>query len=69
MSIGLHVGGKEVACLQAVASSHSELSQRFEDYNLANDGALPDSELSIQQITPDTTIQAESSNSKKKWKN
>ncbi|XTI92895.1 hypothetical protein V2W45_834431 [Cenococcum geophilum] len=43
---------------QELASSHSGLSQRFEDHSLANKGVIPDSQPSVQQITPDTTIQS-----------
>ncbi|KAF2245184.1 hypothetical protein BU26DRAFT_386315, partial [Trematosphaeria pertusa] len=50
------------------ASSRSGLSQRFEDYRLADEGAIPDSQPSVQQITPDTTIHSESSNFKRKKK-
>ncbi|KAM3084840.1 hypothetical protein ACMFMG_003289 [Clarireedia jacksonii] len=47
---------------QEVTSSHSGLSQRFDDYNLVEEQVVPDSHSSIQQITPATTI----SNPKKK---
>ena len=53
---------------QELASSRSGLSQRFEDYCLADEGVISDSQPSTQQITPDTTIQSESSNSKRKKK-
>jgi hypothetical protein len=51
---------------QEQASSRSGLSQQFEDHGLADEGAIPDSQPNVQRITPDTTIQSQSSNSKRK---
>ena len=53
---------------QERGSSHSGLSQRFEDYCLADEGVILNSQPSVQQITPDTTIQTKSSNSKREKK-
>ncbi|KAF2175363.1 hypothetical protein K469DRAFT_743364 [Zopfia rhizophila CBS 207.26] len=53
---------------QELASLHSGLSQRFEDYSLANNGVIPDSQPGVQQITPDTTIPSESIKSKRNKK-
>lgn len=53
---------------QDLASSRSALSQQLEDSILANERVIPNSQLSIQPITPDTTIETGSSNSKKKKK-
>ncbi|KAF1978851.1 hypothetical protein BU23DRAFT_586690 [Bimuria novae-zelandiae CBS 107.79] len=53
---------------QERASSCSGLSQRFEDDYLADEGLMPDSQPSTQPVTTDTTIQSESSNSKRKKK-
>ncbi|KAH7111327.1 hypothetical protein B0J11DRAFT_554356 [Dendryphion nanum] len=49
-----------------LASSRSGLSQQLEDYSFADEGIIPNSQPSVQPITPDTTINAGSSNSKKK---
>jgi hypothetical protein len=47
----------------------SGLSQRFEDHGLVDNPEIPDSQQGdVQQITPDTTIQTESSKSKKEKK-
>lgn len=51
---------------QELASSRSELSQQLEDYSLADGRVIPESQPSVQPITPDTTIQTGSSNLKKK---
>lgn len=53
---------------QELASARSELSQRFEDYSLVEEQEILDSQPGVQQITPDTTIQTESSNPKRKKK-
>ncbi|RMZ83194.1 hypothetical protein DV738_g1426, partial [Chaetothyriales sp. CBS 135597] len=53
---------------QDLASSRSGLSQQLEDYSFAEEGIIPNSLPSVQPITPDTTINAGSSNSKKKKK-
>ncbi|KAH8719381.1 hypothetical protein GQ44DRAFT_751630 [Phaeosphaeriaceae sp. PMI808] len=49
-----------------LASSRSGLSQQLEDYSLADKGVIPDSQPSVNPITPDATINTGSSNSKKK---
>ena len=49
-------------------SSRSGLSQQLEEYNLVGQPLMTDSQVSIQQITPATTIQSVSSNPKKKKK-
>jgi hypothetical protein len=51
---------------QDLASSRSGLSQQLEDYSFAEEGIIPNSQPSVQPITPDTTTNAGSSNSKKK---
>ena len=48
------------------ASSRSGLSQGLERYGLDDEKAVPDSQPSVQPITPDTTIRTESTKSKKK---
>ncbi|OCK74471.1 hypothetical protein K432DRAFT_398065 [Lepidopterella palustris CBS 459.81] len=47
---------------QELTSSGSGLSQRFDDYSLADGKVVPNSQPSVQQITPATTIQTKSSN-------
>lgn len=49
-----------------LASSRSGLSQQLEDYSLADEGVILDSQPSVNPITPDTTIKTGSNNSKKK---
>ncbi|TVY94275.1 hypothetical protein LAWI1_G002062 [Lachnellula willkommii] len=51
---------------QELNSSRSGLSQGFDDYSLADEQVVPDSQPSVQQMTPATTIQTKSSNLKKK---
>ncbi|PQE06295.1 phosphatidylserine decarboxylase protein [Rutstroemia sp. NJR-2017a BBW] len=51
---------------QDMTSSRSGLSQRFDNHSLANEQVAPDSQSSVQQITPPTTIEAQSSDPKKK---
>ena len=53
---------------QEVNSSRSGLSQQLEEYGLVGQPLMTDSQQSIQQITPATTIQSVSSNPKKKKK-
>jgi hypothetical protein len=53
---------------QELASSRSGLSQQLKDYSLADGRVIPESQPSVQPITPDTTIQTGSSNVKKKTK-
>ena len=53
---------------QELASSGSGLSQRLEDYSLVGERAIPQSQRRVQQTTPETTIQTESSNPKRKKK-
>ncbi|KAL9623484.1 MAG: hypothetical protein Q9160_002164 [Pyrenula sp. 1 TL-2023] len=47
-------------------SSHSRSSQQLESYGLDDEQVVLDSQLSVQPITPDTTIRTESTKSKKK---
>ena len=51
---------------QELASSRSGLSQQLEDSNSAVGRLIPESQPSVQPITPDTTIQTGSSKPKKK---
>lgn len=53
---------------QELTSSHSLLSQRLEVYSLVDERVIPDSQPSVQQITPDTTIQTSNAKRKKKTK-
>ena len=50
---------------QELTSSRSGKSRRLEDYSLANEQIVSDSQSSVQQITPATTIRTKSSNTKK----
>lgn len=50
----------------AVALSRSGLSQQLDEYNLANDGAVSDTQLSVQQLTLATATPAKPNNPKKK---
>ncbi|KAF2245194.1 hypothetical protein BU26DRAFT_522295 [Trematosphaeria pertusa] len=50
---------------QDLASSRSGLSQQLEDYSFVDEGIIPNSRPSLRPITPDTTINAGSGNSKK----
>lgn len=49
-----------------LASLRLGLSQQLEDYSLADKGVIPDSQPSVNPITPEATINTGSSNSKKK---
>lgn len=51
---------------QELSSSGSGMSQRFDDYSLADEQFASGSQSSFQQITPATTIQIKSSNTKQK---
>lgn len=53
---------------QESGSLRSGLSQQFESQSLDGANEISDSQPSVQQITPDTTINTASSNSKKKKK-
>jgi hypothetical protein len=53
---------------QELASSRSGLSQPLDDYTLADERGIQHSQPSIQQMTPDTTVQTGSSKSKRKKK-
>jgi hypothetical protein len=48
------------------ASSRSGLSQQLENYGLHDEQVFPDSQPSVQPITPDTTIGNESNRFGKK---
>jgi hypothetical protein len=48
------------------ASARSGLSQRLESYGLDDEQVVPDSQPSVQPITPDTTIRTESTTKPKK---
>jgi hypothetical protein len=67
---GLNFEVSELSELQSpvpdLVSSRSGLSQQLEEYSLADNRVMPDSQSSVQQITPATTIQPKSNNSKKK---
>lgn len=49
-----------------LVSSRSGLSQQLEEYSLADNRIVPDSQPSVQQITPAIKIQTKSSNPKRK---
>jgi hypothetical protein len=49
-----------------LVSSRSGLSQQLEEYSMAGEPVIPNSQPSVQQITPATSIQTESNNPKKK---
>ena len=51
---------------QELTSSRSGKFRRLDDQSFANEQFVSDSQSSVQQITPATTIQTESSNTKKK---
>ncbi|OJD17361.1 hypothetical protein AJ78_02546 [Emergomyces pasteurianus Ep9510] len=53
---------------QELASLRSGLSQQFDNHSLADEGLIPRSEETTQQIMPDTTIQSQPSSLKKKKK-
>jgi hypothetical protein len=67
---GLNFEVSELSELQSpdpeLVSSRSGLSQQLEEYSLADERVVPDSQPSVQQITPAATIQTKSSNPKKK---
>ncbi|KAF7503331.1 hypothetical protein GJ744_003974 [Endocarpon pusillum] len=44
-------------------SSRSGLSQQFEGYSMAHERVISDSQTTVQQVTPDTTVQTEQGNS------
>jgi hypothetical protein len=56
---------------QESVSSRSGLSQQFENYSLTNEQAISESRPSSRQVTPDTTIQTDTSkpNKPKRRKN
>lgn len=49
-----------------LVSSYSGLSQQIKEYSLADDRIVPNSQPSVQPITPATKIQTKPSNAKKK---
>jgi hypothetical protein len=53
---------------QELGSMRSGLSQQFEDQSLDDANEIPDSQPSVQQITPDATVKTASSSSNKKKK-